>query len=423
VLLRDRRVEVKFLLVSADPQTLKPPASLNVEQRAQWPYLQAFPTREELLKYNLVILGDVSAGPKGFLTKAQLENLREFVEVHRGGLVAIAGRQHMPADYRDTPLAEALPVEFLPLKGQADAERRTQPFTPLLTEAGLRADMLALADAPEENLKTWKTLPGFHWHYPVTKLRPGATSLLAHPAAKMGEQPMPLLATQYFGRGQVLFLATDETWRWRFNAQDKLFGRFWGQLVYQVGLPHMLGNNSSRVQLALERSEAVVGRPGLLYARLLDSEFQPLREQQVAAEIIALDAKPGEERTQAVKLTAVEGRAGEYRVQLPHNKPGRFEVKLTSPEPATFSYRVNLPPQHELEEAGLADEALRQAAALSGGRFYQEEDLHSLVGSISPRTEPFTLRQEVLPWNFLVFLLFVTLLTAEWVLRKFSNLS
>ena len=44
--------------------------------------------------------------------------------------------------------------------------------------------------------------------------------------------------------------------RWRFNAQDKHFVRFWGQLIYQAGLPHMLGNNSSRVQVALERSEA-----------------------------------------------------------------------------------------------------------------------------------------------------------------------
>jgi hypothetical protein len=283
--------------------------------------------------------------------------------------------------------------------------------------------MLALADVPEESLKRWAELPGFHWHYPVRKLKPGATALLAHPRARMGEQPMPLLALHQFGRGQVLFLASDETWRWRYNAQDKYFGRFWGQLIYQLGLPHLLGNNSSRVRMDLEHSEALLGRPGLLYVRLLDRDFRPLRVGEVSAVLRHLDAKPGQPRERTLKLTPKEGRPGEYRCLLPHDTPGRFEVQLNTPEAATFSYRVSLPPHHELEEAGMAEEALRAGARVSGGAFYQEEDLYRLVDQVRPRTEPFTLRQEVLLWGWATFLLFVVLISAEWVLRKFSNLS
>jgi uncharacterized membrane protein len=422
-LLRDRRVEAKFMLVGADPETLRPPGALTPAQRARWPYLQKFPTREQLLEYDLVILGDVPTGPKGFLTRQQLEWLREFVEEFRGGLVVLAGRHHMPSAYRDTPLAEILPVEFLSVKFQADADRRTESYHPVLTEAGRRSDMMALADAPEENLRLWRELPGFFWHYPVSKLKPGATSLLAHPRAKVGEQPMPVLVSHNFGKGQVLFVATDETWRWRYNAQDKHFGRFWGQLIYQMGLPHLLGNSSSRVQMALERSEALLGRPGLLYVRLLDRDFRGLKVKNVTAELRHLDAKPGQSRGRTLQLERVEGRDGEYRVLLPHDTPGKFEVHLTTPEPATFAYRVNPPPRHELEEAPMAEEALREAARVSGGRFYQEEDLHSLAESVLPRRAPFTLRQEVLLWNWLTFALFVVLITAEWVLRKFSNLS
>ncbi len=422
-LLRDRRVDAKFVLVSADPETLRPPGSLTPAQRARWPYLQAFPTREKLLEYDLVILGDVPTGPKGFLTRQQLEWLREFVEQFRGGLVVIAGRHNMPSAYRDTPLADILPVEFLSVKFGSEADRRTEPYRPVLTEAGRRAEMLALADAPAENLRLWRELPGFFWHYPVSKLKPGATALLAHPRAKAGQQPMPVLALQNFGKGQVLFVATDETWRWRYNAQDKYFGRFWGQLIYQMGLPHLLGNNSSRVQMALERSEALLGRPGLLYVRLLDRDFRGLKVQRVTAELRHLDAKPGQPRARTIQLERVEGRDGEYRVLLPHDTPGQFEVRLTTPEPATFAYRVNPPPRHELEEAPMAEEALREAARVSGGRFYQEEDLHSLLENVRPRSAPFTLRQEVLLWNWLTFVLFVVLITAEWVLRKFSNLS
>ena len=60
---------------------------------------------------------------------------------------------------------------------------------------------------------------------------------------------------------------------------------------------------------------------------------------------------------------------------------------------------------------------------MSGGRFYREEDLHQLAGSIERRTAPFTLRQEKLLWNPLAIVLFVGLITAEWLLRKFSDLS
>jgi hypothetical protein len=350
-----------------------------------------------------------------------MESIAAFVR-EGGGLVQVAGPQHAPASYDGKPLAEVLPVEFLPVKFKAVGDARPQPFQPVLTEAGERSDFLALADTPEENVNVWKNLPGLFWFYPVTKLRPGAAALLVHPQAKLGEGPMPLAATHYYGRGQVLFLGIDETWRWRYNVQDKHFARFWGQVIYQLGLPHLLGN-ARRVQLALEHSEAVLDRPGLVYARLLDADFRPLKEKQVPATLEYLDAKKGEERTTPITLEAIPGREGEYRALLAHDRPGRFELKVARPEPTVFPFRVNLPPRHELEPAGLAEDALREAARVSGGAFYREEDLHRLPVQVQPRQATFTQRQEIVLWGPLALVLFVGLVTAEWVMRKFANLS
>jgi hypothetical protein len=292
----------------------------------------------------------------------------------------------------------------------------------VLTTAGASSDMLSLADTPEESVKAWAKLPGFYWHYPVTKLRPAAIALLAHPRARMGEQPMPILATQYYGKGQVLFLASDETWRWRYNAEDKIFTRFWGQVIYQLALPHLLSNSSRRAQIALERSEAVLNRPGSIYVRLLDKDFRPLKAKEVPAVLENLDAKPGPARERKVTLQPVPGRDGDYRVLLPHDVPGRFELRLPSVG-ESFQYRVEVPPKHEQEEAGLADEALRAAAQLCGGQFYREEDLHRLPEQLKAQKTPFVERREALLWNPLALVLFVLLITAEWVVRKFSNLS
>jgi hypothetical protein len=407
-LLRDRRVEANFFLVNGDPKAMQ----------SGPPFVPGFPARDKLFSYDLLILGDV---PARFLGPGHCEMIRDFVR-EGGGLVLVAGRQHAPAEFVDMPLAEVLPVEVLPLRFQPQPDSRPQLFVPTLTEVGKRSDMLALADGPDENARTWKELPGFAWQFPIAKLRPGAVALLEHPRLRMGDRPMPVMATQNYGKGQVLFLATDETWRWRYNAGDRYFGRFWGQVIYQLGLPHLLGNGR-RVQLALDRSEATLGRPGSVYARLFDSDYRPLREPRVPARLEYLDARPGQERSRSILLEALPGQPGEYRALLAHDQPGRFELKVDMPDQASLAFRVGVPPGHELEPAGMAEEALRAAAKISGGYFYREEDLYRLYDQVEPRQAAFTQRQEVLLWNPLALLLFVALVTAEWVVRKFSNLS
>jgi hypothetical protein len=410
---RDRRLKVDIVLTNADPKVLS----------GGPPFLPGFPpTREKFFdaKYDLLILGDV---PAGYFGKEHLEWIREFVQ-NRGGLIAMAGRQHMPASYENTPLAEVLPIEFKAVKFPVEADVRSQEYLPSLTEAGKRTDMLALADAPDENLKIWQSLPGFFWQYPVVKLRPGAVALVVNPRAKMGQtekQPMPVMASQYYGKGRVLFLGTDETWRWRYNTQDKRFVRFWGQVIYQMGLPHLMGDHSKRVQMALEGSKAVYRKQGQIYVRLLDKDFRPRKDAQVDAVLDFLG--PGPARSRKIKLDAIPGREGEYRQTLAHDQPGRYEIKLNNPEPVTFSFRVDPQPDDELLDTGMAEAKLREAAALSGGRFYREEDLHSLAESIPTRTVAFTRHQEMILWNPLAFVVFLLLISAEWLVRKFSDLS
>jgi uncharacterized membrane protein len=407
-LLRDRRVEARFLLAEADAETLK----------AGPPYLAAFPaTRKDLFAFDLVILGDV---PAGFLGTERIAWLRDFVS-EGGGLVQIAGPLHAPASYVGTGLAELLPVEFQAVRFRGLTEARPQAFNPMLTPAGERHPVLALADSYEENLKVWRELPGMYWYYPATRVRPGATVLLAHPTDKLGDEPMPLLTTHYYGKGIVFYSAFDETWRWRFNTQEKYFARYWGQVVYYAGLPRTGGTRQT--QLALDRTEIQQGRPGQVFVRLFDENFKPLVRKSVTARLEQLDVSAGNRREQIIELLPVEGQEGEYRAVLPHDRAGRFVLTTDTPDPASLEYRVGLPPQHELTVRGMAEEPLREAARLSGGAFYREEDLHRLPGQVKPQHAAFEQRQQVLPWNPLAFLLLVGLITMEWVVRKFANLS
>ncbi|HVR87557.1 MAG TPA: hypothetical protein VMU54_24740 [Planctomycetota bacterium] len=408
-LLRDRRVAATFFLAEADKRTLA----------SGTPYLPSFPaTRAELFAFDVLIFGDVPAAVVG---TDRIAWIRDFVR-EGGSLVFIAGRQHAPSEYGTTPLAEVLPVEFPQARFESSTLERQQVYVPQLTRAGERSEMLALADTPDENVRAWQTLPGFFWHYPANRLRPGAAALLVHPRHSAGEPSVPIMAAQYYGKGHVLYLGTDETWRWRANGGEKRFSRFWGQVIYQMGLPHLIGT-PKRVQLALERRENTLGRPSYVYARVFDAEYRPFVGEKVTGRIEAVDAKAGEERRRTLTLDPVPGLAGEFRALLPHDAVGRFRIQVDEPAGAWLEYKVNLPPQHELEVRSMDTEGLRAVAQAGGGKFCREEDLLSLVAGLKPQTATFTIRHEMLLWNAPMLILFVGLITGEWILRKLSNLS
>ncbi len=434
---RDRRVLLRLLLVEGDPRLAE--AGADAESGSM--YVAKFPENfpdpppgdPDRRPYDLLILGDV---PYAALGERGARAVRQFVK-EGGGLVLISGSNHAPAEYAQTPLAEVLPVDVARVDFSLDgaaAGQDERPYRPVLTHDGEQSPLVSLEDKPEENRKLWKEdlwkyAPGFSWYYPVQDLKPGATALLVHPTRKAGrpprQRPMPLAATQYYGKGEVLFLGFDETWRWRDNTGDRLTARFWGQVAAQLGLPHLLGN-ARRTQLELERGGAVLGRVGSVKARLLDRQYEPVRRPLVRATLVNLDATDPNTRSREVLLKRVPGQPGEYRGALPNDAAGRHELRVAaadSLEAGSLPYRVELPPRHEMEQLGLADEALRAAAAASGGAYYREEDLHRLADAVEARPAPFVQRQEILLWNPLALVLFVALITAEWVLRKFSNLS
>ncbi|HTU22772.1 MAG TPA: VWA domain-containing protein, partial [Gemmataceae bacterium] len=153
---RDRRVLSRFFLVEGDPRLAEGKPTDPAASRFLDKFPENFPdpsSRDPDAKpYDLLILGDV---PPSALGKQGIRAIQKFVK-EGGGLVVIAGRQHMPGDYVDSSLAEVLPVQLTRQAFPIQAEARTQSFKPLLTYDGEQSGMLALADSQEDNLRLWK---------------------------------------------------------------------------------------------------------------------------------------------------------------------------------------------------------------------------------------------------------------------------
>lgn len=419
-LLRDRRVEASFYLTEGDRQSM----------RAGPPWVPGFATardefRKEIFEYDLLILGDI---PAAFWNAEQQEVIKEFV-AEGGGLIHQAGKWHAPAGWVKSPIADVLPVEFEAVRFPIESPTRPVGFKPQVAPAAARSAVLSLEDEPLDNARRWRSFPEMYWHYPVTKLKPAAEAFLIHPTLKAaGEKPMPLLAGHYYGKGYVLFMGFDETWRWRFNEADKYFGRFWSQAVYVAGVPRTVGTKLT--QLSMNTTDPVQGKTGEVYARLFTKDFQPVTVDEIDARLLKLDAGPNEKDTNVpVKLIAIRGpdnkATGEYLATLPFNRTGRFSLKVdpNNGNPANLDYRVNLPPEHEQAPGAMAEGEMRKLAEATGGGFYREEDLYKLPEQVQPRTAPYSIRTEYVLWNRWAMIALIVLLTAEWVVRKFNGLS
>jgi hypothetical protein len=421
-LLRDRRVEAKFFLTEGDRQAMKAGDGS--------PWVGEFAIgqddfRKQLFEYDLLILGDV---PEKFWTPEQQGVIKDFV-AEGGGMIHIAGRNHAPAGWVKSPIADLLPVEFEAVRYPIESPQRPTPFRPQIVKSATRAPILMLEEDPLDNARLWRTLPELYWTYPVTKLKPAAEVFLTHPEKKTEDgKPMPILAGHYYGKGYVLFVGFDETWRWRFNEADKYFGRFWSQAVYLAGVPRTVGTKLT--QLSLDTTDPVQGKTGQVYARLFDERFKPLAAEEIEARLVKVDANPNDRDANVpIKLIAIrtaDGRpTGDYVATLPFNRTGRFSLQVDpgNGNPANLDYRVSLPPDHELSPGGMAEADMRKLAEATGGGFYREEDLVHMADSVKPQYAPYSIRTEVIFWNWWTMVLLVGLLTLEWVVRKFNGLS
>jgi hypothetical protein len=411
--------------------------------------------RKLLFEFDLLILGDV---PGKFFTREHQEVIKEFV-TEGGGLIHIAGRWHAPAAWAPekpglapgtttNPIADVLPVEFEAVRFPIQALENPVGFVPVLAPGAARTQIVSLEEDPIDNAELWgkrkragepatdvpneKQLKPLFWFYPVTKVKPAADVFLTHPTARTpapDNREMPLLVGHHFGKGYVLYVGFDDTWRWRFNSQSKWMGRFWTQAIYTAGIPRIVG--TKQTQLSTNTLNPTLGTTGEYYVRVFNESFQPFTAEELEGLLQKTDAEPNDKDAQVpIKFRKVPGVDGEYVVTLPYNRVGQFRLSVDpkNKSPAGLNFVVSYPENHELAPGALDEPAMRKLTRESRGSavdvgFYREESLIKLPEDVKPKSSTLIDRKETLLWNQWAMILLIGLLTLEWFLRKFNGLS
>lgn len=395
---RDRSVQLSTYLQDADPEYA------DQDKTA----LRGFPVnRDELLAYDVVIIGDVDAR---LLPQSAWQNLRNFVSEKRGGVVFIAGPKFLPGLYRDNAdMGALLPVKLDPTTGVGNrASDMSHGFAVRPTPLGLQSPAFQLGDSPSETEQIWSKLAPLYWFYPVGELKAGAQVL----ADGLGK---PMICFQYFGAGRVMFHAVDSTWRWRTGGGEPFFARYWVQTIRF--LAHGKLGNGRGVELTTDRREYRRGEVAQLRARFLDTQLAPSGEEVVVLVDVAGRAR------RRVTLRRNSTVAGVYDGSLAELTDGQYEALIVEPQwsgnPVAVRFSVVRPPG-EFARTEMDATALAAAAETTHGKFYTIADADRLLADLpAGRRVPIRNLPPIPIWNrWWLLTAFLSCITAEWILRK-----
>ena len=405
----DPNRELVSFVILRNPENPSPAADRDLS-------LIPFPVDDIFLKtlpqFDLFILENFSAS-RFRLPPTHLEALKRFVA--GGGALLVKGGENafLAGGYKGSPLEEVLPVTL---------SSRSPDFVPGLfapKPVSYEHPLVALFDTPAESRKAWDGLPPLDGWGRFASVRPGAQIVATQPRESADDgSPLPVIAVRAYGRGKVMLVSTDSTWRWKLGAAgDRLasgvYERFWTRAVqYLTGSLDL-----SKVKFAPLPDRIPAREPFTASLRVFDADFSPAKSAETR--VTVLWTPPG---GKAREVAARETEPGLYSVELTGLAPGAHRLRATA--------RVRGRTWGEDEESFTWEPAadapmdrawLTRAAAAAGGGFSDASrvDARELLAKLPPpRAESEVVRRlrpfSTAPWLALT----AALLLLEWALRR-----
>jgi hypothetical protein len=382
--------------------------------------------RADFFAHDVIFVGDM---PATALSPRFCELTKEFVRDFGGGLVVLAGPRFGVGQLADTPLGELLPVKLE--AGAGPDERR--PFNLRLTAMAEAYDFMQLGagSSRAETEQAWANLGPLPWFQPVRRIHPQAVVLAEHPTRTCvdGKQKQPLIAVRPYGRGEVIYLGFNETWRLRRLYGEKYYRQFWGQMIQRLALNHALGSQK-RFVVQTDRRNYQPDEPVIVSVEAYNANFEPLAEGDLPSHKLQgelwLPAGEGAAQHGTQRLTLTQSRKGVFETRFTVFAAGEHRVRVIDPitnNPVECRFQVARTTVER--QATIRNVARQQELAQStGGRSYDLKNAWKLLDDLQPAAKTETTVEVLsLASTWLSFALVAGLLLTEWLVRKWENLA
>ncbi len=370
-------------------------------------------------QYDVYIIGDV---PASVFNNSGDDLLRQLaLRVHDGaGLLMTGGLHNFGAGgYATTPLATILPVkmdsaDLIPLDQDQPDDHINTEIQMLPTVDGDQRYLMSLAAS--QNMERWEELPKLGG---ATRIMPksGAIEVLAET-----KNEDPLLLASETGRGRVLALAVDETWKWHLHGFEAEHQRFWQQMI-----------------LRLAHKEFESDQP--LWARVEPRNFSPLSKVPLEFGAQTEDGVPIPDANFQVEVLTPSGevikvppqRFGDHGLAdfTKTSEPGDYWVTVQGTQngkslglPASTRFVVDSR-DIEMDNPAADPGMMAEIAETTSGQVIAPEDLGKFLESLLEDGIPEDLKRyrRINLWDgWPPLLIFIGLMSIEWTIRKLRGL-
>ena len=353
----------------------------------------------------VVILDHVTSGQ---LNRGALDAVVAFVR-GGGGLVLITGgKSGALSQWQGTPVGAILPAAG----GGGGGDSETSVSLSPAAHRHVLFDPSVPGAAP---LDAWRDLPPLSVAPDLRELKADGEALL------VDGRNLPVLSWHQVGQGRVLLLAADGIWRWQFgsNAQHSgatILPPWWRRAAHWLARPTVEG----QVDIRPEKAVVPRGQNVVFVAHVNDENYRPVANASVDVTITPADTTHGARPTR-LELSGNQGFLTGSAGALP---PGHYRYNGRARTP-----KSELPPMDgqfmvdslgvEMERLEADHEMLERVASASGGRIWAPDSLRGLDQALAQEAVAREERSQVVLWDHpLVFVVFVLLVSAEWLLRR-----
>lgn len=358
---------------------------------------------KELKNFDLVVFDNFLH--RLYFRPDYLESIREFVR-EGGGLATIGGPNFLgEGGYVGTAIEEILPVRW----AGKDGYRQVSSLPVRLSRAGIAHPITRLSPDESDNFRLWREMPPLEGFNLLELKRTGTVLLEGSDGTSR-----PILTVGTYGKGRVLVLATDDSWKWNMGMVAKRKGN-WAYLRFMEKVVRWLTRDPSleSVQIILPETAGAAGQETEFRIRVKESSSSKSRGA-VSLSVLSPD---GGKIGSRLKPT---GQPGDYLGAFLPEKGGIYKVKV---ETGSRSFEESIPIVGSGEDLDGAPELeqLRKISSATGGKLLAgSDDLLTEISALAEKGQGRFLEERRLAlWdNPYVLTLIVALLSAEWFFRR-----
>ena len=413
---REKSIAASIMLISADR---------NFAQEGDIPLTRLPDSDPEFEPYDVMIIGDV---PAAYFSPRQLALMRRHVGTSGAGLLWIGGAQATPRTYDATDLAPTLPMRRPGAVGPyqlPEVGLSLRPATPAVAR-----HLLPLRTLGGQADLSWpKQLPAVFWAQDIGELKP-ATEVLVE--AGDDTEPTPIVTRMRYGAGQVVYIATDELWRWRYGSGGLYYDQIWTQLVRMLGRGR-IQQNDQRARLTLSQRRANLEQALVVSLEIDDPLLLETQRKSIRVDVRnAADAEGAALERIELFLAPTDATSpadGKLHYKTVWRPANAGQLLLRVVEPALVDLDITqrievVRPDDELRHPRPDHQRLALLAQQTGGAVLAPDQLDELATLLpDDRAKTAQPRSESLWDSYLALFLVILLLTAEWIGRKVIRLA